>query len=181
MRSKIMSSLTSNKSLVIEGGTLVDGTGNPALENAVIVVDGERINSIGKKGELPLPKGTRIINAKGKTILPGFIDGHGHYEDFAGEIYLHLGVTTCPDIQTTRDDYWSMAQRDGIRMGKICGPRIWSAGKAVGQTSDTSAMAAAAGARFRSRALKRAARWCAGKRRWGSIRSKSESLLEARL
>jgi hypothetical protein len=61
-------------------------------------------------------------------------------KNFAGEIYLHLGVTTCPDIQTTRDDYWSMAQRDGIRLGKICGPRIWSAGKAVGQTSDTSAM-----------------------------------------
>jgi imidazolonepropionase-like amidohydrolase len=86
------------------------------------------------------PKGGRVIDARGKTILPGFIDGHGHYEDFAGEIYLHLGVTTCPDIQTTRDDYWSMAQRDGIKAGKIRGPRIWSAGKAVGQTSDTSAM-----------------------------------------
>ena len=135
-----MTRATSGKHLVIDGGTLIDGTGNPALENAAIVVEGERIKSVGKKGELSIPKGSRLINAKGKTILPGFIDGHGHYEDFAGEIYLHLGVTTCPDIQTTRDDYWSMAQRDGIRLGKICGPRIWSAGKAVGQTSDTSAM-----------------------------------------
>jgi hypothetical protein len=135
-----MAQPTSGKILVIEGGTVIDGTGNPALKDAVILVEGERIKSIAKKGEVPTPKGGRVIDAKGKTILPGFIDGHGHYEDFAGEIYLHLGVTTCPDIQTTRDDYWSMAQRDGIRLGKICGPRIWSAGKAVGQTSDTSAM-----------------------------------------
>ena len=128
------------KSLVIQGGTLIDGTGRPPLHDAVIVTEGERIKSIEKKGEVAILKDARIINARGRTLLPGFIDGHGHYEDFAGEIYLHLGVTTCPDIQTTRDDYWSMAQRDGIKLGKIRGPRIWSAGKAVGQTSDTSAM-----------------------------------------
>ena len=130
----------SNKALVIQRATLIDGTGREPLEDAVIVIEGERIKSIGKSGEIQIPQGSRVIDAKGMTALPGFIDGHGHYEDFAGEIYLHLGVTTCPDIQTTRDDYWSMAQRDGIRLGKIRGPRIWSAGKAVGQTSDTTAM-----------------------------------------
>lgn len=140
-KSKIASGLRGPaKCLVIQGGTLIDATGAPPLQDPVIVIEGERIKSIGKKGELVPPKGGRVIDARGKTILPGFIDGHGHYEDFAGEIYLHLGVTTCPDIQTTRDDYWSMAQRDGIKAGKIRGPRIWSAGKAVGQTSDTSAM-----------------------------------------
>ncbi|MGH7833379.1 MAG: amidohydrolase family protein, partial [Candidatus Binatia bacterium] len=130
----------SNNALVIQHATLVDGTGRPSLEDAVIVIEGERIKSIGKSGEITPSQGSQIIDAKGMTALPGFIDGHGHYEDFAGEIYLHLGVTTCPDIQTTRDDYWSMAQRDGIRLGRIRGPRIWSAGKAVGQTSDTTAM-----------------------------------------
>jgi hypothetical protein len=130
----------SGKPLTIRGGTLIDGTGRPAIENAVILVEGERIKAIGTKDEIAAPKGSIEIDARGKTLLPGFIDGHGHYEDFAGEIYLHLGVTTCPDIQTTRDDFWSMAQRDGIKLGKIRGPRIWSAGKAVGQTGDTSAM-----------------------------------------
>jgi imidazolonepropionase-like amidohydrolase len=110
------------------------------MEGAVIIIEGEKIKAIGMRNEIVAPKDSLVINAAGKTLLPGFIDGHGHYEDFAGEIYLNLGVTTCPDIQTTRDDYWSMAQRDGIRIGKIRGPRIWSAGKAVGQTSDTSAM-----------------------------------------
>jgi imidazolonepropionase-like amidohydrolase len=129
-----------NRPLVIRRATLIDGTGRPPLKDAVIVIEGDRIKSIGTAGEISLPQGCQLIDAKGMTALPGFIDGHGHYEDFAGEIYLHLGVTTCPDIQTTRDDFWTMAQRDGIRLGKIRGPRMWSAGKAVGQTSDTTAM-----------------------------------------
>ena len=70
-----MARATSGKHLVIDGGTLVDGTGNARLEHGVIVVEGERIKSIGKKGELPIPKGSRVIDAKIKTILPGFIDG----------------------------------------------------------------------------------------------------------
>ena len=130
----------SGKVLAICGGTLIDGTGRSPIEDAVILIEGDRIKAIGAKNEIVAPKGSIEIDARGKTLLPGFIDGHGHYEDFAGEIYLHLGVTTCPDIQTTRDDFWSMAQRDGIKLGKIRGPRIWSAGKAVGQTGDTSAM-----------------------------------------
>src|SRR5262252_11077560 len=113
--------------LVILGGTLIDATGKPPLEDAVIVVQGERIKSVGKRGEIAIPKGSRIIDVKGKTILPGLIDGHCHLIDFMGELYLHLGITTCPDI-TQNDDEWTMAQRDGTNLGKIRGPRIWSTG-----------------------------------------------------
>src|SRR5947209_11148307 len=116
-----------SQSLVIAGGTLINGTGNPPLENAVIVVEGERIKSVGKRGEVAIPKGNRVIDVKGKTILPGLIDGHCHLLDFMGELYLHLGITTCPDI-TQNDDEWTLAQRDGTNLGKIRGPRIWSTG-----------------------------------------------------
>src|SRR5205814_2044461 len=68
-----------------------------------------------------------VIDVKGKTILPGLIDGHCHLLDFMGELYLHLGITTCPDI-TQNDDEWTLAQRDGTNLGKIRGPRIWSTG-----------------------------------------------------
>lgn len=118
--------------LVIKGGTLIDGTGKPPIEDAVIVIEGNRIKSVGTKRDETPVRNSRVIDVKGKTILPGFMDGHGHYEDFAGELYLHLGVTSCPDIEIFRDDYWSMAQRDGIRMGKIRGPRLWSAGRGLG-------------------------------------------------
>jgi imidazolonepropionase-like amidohydrolase len=113
--------------LVIQGGTLIDATGRPPVADAVIVVEGDRIKAVGKRGEIAIPRGARVIDAKGKTILPGLIDGHCHLLDFMGEIYLHLGITTCPDI-TQNDDEWTLAQRDGTRLGKIRGPRIWSTG-----------------------------------------------------
>jgi hypothetical protein len=116
-----------NASLVIRGGTLIDGTGRPPLEDAVILVEGERIKALGKRGEIAVPRGARVIDVKGKTLLPGFIDGHCHLLDFVGELYLHLGITTCPDI-TQNDDEWTLAQRNGTNVGKIRGPRIWSTG-----------------------------------------------------
>jgi len=113
--------------LIIQGGMLIDGTGRAPLDDAVIVVEGERIKSVGKRGEIAVPRNARVIDVKGKTILPGLIDGHCHLLDFMGEIYLHLGITTCPDI-TQNDDEWTLAQRDGTNLGKIRGPRIWSTG-----------------------------------------------------
>lgn len=118
--------------VIIRGGRLIDGTGKPPIEDAVIVIEGNRITSVGSSQDGIFAKNARVVNVRGNTILPGFMDGHGHYEDFAGELYLHLGVTSCPDIEIFRDDYWSMAQRDGIRMGKIRGPRLWSAGRGLG-------------------------------------------------
>lgn len=113
--------------LVIQGGTLIDATGRPPIEDAIIVVEGERIKSVGKRGEVTIPRGARVIDAKGQTILPGFIDGHCHLLDFVGELYLHLGITSCPDI-TQNDDEWTLAQKNGTNLGKIRGPRIWSTG-----------------------------------------------------
>jgi imidazolonepropionase-like amidohydrolase len=113
--------------LVLQGGTLIDATGRPPVEDAVIVVEGNRIKSVGKRGDVAIPRNARVIDVKGKTILPGLIDGHCHLLDFVGEIYLHLGITTCPDI-TQNDDEWTLAQRDGTNLGKIRGPRIWSTG-----------------------------------------------------
>jgi hypothetical protein len=56
-----------SKTLVILGGTLIDATGRPPLENAVIVIEGERIKAVGKQGEITFPKDSRVINVRGKT------------------------------------------------------------------------------------------------------------------
>src|SRR5437762_9907924 len=77
-----------SQSLVIAGGTLIDGTGNPPLENAVIVVEGERLKSVGKRGEVAIPKGSRVINVKGKTILPGLIRSEEHTSELQSPMYL---------------------------------------------------------------------------------------------
>jgi len=118
--------------LVVQGGTLIDGTGKPPLENSAIVIEGERFKTVGKSGEVHIPPGSEIIDATGKTVLPGYIDGHGHWEDWFGELYLHLGITTCVNIELYQDAPWILAQRDAPNSGKIRGPRLWASGQALG-------------------------------------------------
>jgi hypothetical protein len=118
--------------LLIQGGTLIDGTGRPPVENAAILIQDGRFKSVGRSGDFAIPGEAEIIDATGRTILPGFIDGHGHLEDFHGELYLHLGITTCTTIEIFQDGPWTLAQKHGTALGKIRGPRIWSSGQALG-------------------------------------------------
>jgi len=123
------------KILAIRGGKLIDGTGRPAVENSIIVIESGRFRAVGRSGEVAVPAGAEVIDVAGKTVLPGFIDGHGHLEDFHGELYLHLGITTCANIELYQDGPWTRAQKEGTALGKIRGPRIWMSGRAIGGVS----------------------------------------------
>jgi len=114
----------------IVGGTLIDGTGRPAVSDVAVVFQEGRIREVGKRGEVQLPQGAEVIDAKGKTILPGLIDGHCHLRDWMGELYLHFGITTCPTISNNPVD-WVIAQREGVRNGTIRGPRVWASGNVI--------------------------------------------------
>jgi hypothetical protein len=119
-----------DKVLVLKGGTLIDGTGRPPIQNATIIIRGNRVDSVGQGGDIPAD--AEVIDIAGKTVLPGFIDGHGHLEDFHGELFLHFGITTCVTIEVFQDGPWSLAQKIGTRLGKIRGPRVLTSGRAVG-------------------------------------------------
>jgi hypothetical protein len=120
------------QNLVIQGGTLIDGTGRAPIENAVIVIENGRFKAVGRRGEVQVPNGVQVVDATGRHILPGFIDGHCHWETFWAEVYLHLGVTTCVQIETHQNGPWGLAQRDGTNAGRIRGPRLWVSGVAIG-------------------------------------------------
>ena len=120
------------KTLVVRGGKLIDGTGRPPIENSVIVIHAGRVQAVGGSRQIAVPADAEIIDVSGKTVLPGFIDGHGHLEDFHGELYLHLGITTCANIELYQDGPWTLAQKQGTALGKIRGPRIWMSGRAIG-------------------------------------------------
>ena len=122
--------LAQTRPVAIVGGTLIDGTGRPPVTDVVVVLRDGRFQSVGKRGEVSAPKGAQIIDAKGKTLLPGLIDGHCHYRDWMGEIYLAYGVTTCPNISNNPVE-WIIAQREGVRNGTIRGPRVWAAGNVI--------------------------------------------------
>ena len=62
-----------SKLLVIDGGTLIDGTGSAPVRDVQIVIEGDRIRGVGRKGQAP-PSGAQVINADGKFIVPGLGD-----------------------------------------------------------------------------------------------------------
>src|SRR5215813_1726184 len=115
--------------LVLEGGTLIDGTGKAPVANAVIVVDGNRITTVGVKGQVSYPANANVIRLDGRTILPGLIDGHVHLRDYQVPMFLPYGVTTIADIHN--DTAWSIAQREALKSGRIKGPRLFVSGARV--------------------------------------------------
>src|SRR4051794_1674195 len=82
------------KATVLHVDLLIDGTGREPIRDAVIVIEGARVKSVGRRGEVTAPSGARVVNGKGLTALPGLIDSHSHYKDWQGELYLNHGVTT---------------------------------------------------------------------------------------
>jgi imidazolonepropionase-like amidohydrolase len=75
------------------GARIIDGTGKPAIENATLLIRNGHIEAVGKR--VKIPAGAERIDAKGKTIIPGLINAHGHLnsEDRLG-VYLRDGITT---------------------------------------------------------------------------------------
>jgi imidazolonepropionase-like amidohydrolase len=118
--------------LAIKGGKLIDGTGRPPIENSIILIEAGRFKAVGSARDIVIPADAEVVDVSGRSVLPGFIDGHGHLEDFHGELYLHLGITTCCTIATFQDGPWTLAQKRGTQLGRIRGPRIFMSGRAIG-------------------------------------------------
>lgn len=69
----------SPQTMVLQGATLFDGTGIPAVENSIIEVEGDRITCIGTADECDPPADAEVIDLSGKYITPGLIDAHVHF------------------------------------------------------------------------------------------------------
>jgi len=134
---------------VISGATIIDGSGNKPIKNGVIVIENDRIVSVGKKGNINIPENAQKINAKGKYIIPGLMDANVHlvagaylenlvrYEDRieerieeAAQISLKYGLTTVFDSWGPRQPLVNVRNR--INAGEIPGSRFYLAGNIVG-------------------------------------------------
>lgn len=109
------------QTLVIEGGTLIDGNGGPPVENAVVVVEGNEITRVGQVGQGRYPRGAEVVDARGKFVLPGLWDAMVSYQWFYGEIMLNHGITSTIDVGIAGEI--GAAFRDGVLLGEIRGPR----------------------------------------------------------
>jgi len=69
---------------VIQGATVITGTGSPSIRNGSIVIDAGRIRDIGPRNEVRLPNNAQVVDARGKWVLPGLIDAHVHFSQSGG-------------------------------------------------------------------------------------------------
>ena len=112
--------------LVLEGATLIDGTGAEPREDSVIVVDDDRILRVGSTGVFHYPDSARRTDVSGHFVLPGLIDMHVHVHPKARietvQALLEFGVTTIRSPGAAPDA--GVELRDQIEAGRIRGPRM---------------------------------------------------------
>ncbi|PYX50893.1 MAG: amidohydrolase [Acidobacteria bacterium] len=122
--------------IAIVGGTLIDGTGAAPVPDAAVVVQKGRIVAAGPRSKIKIPKRATVLDAHGKTILPGLWDMHAHFEQVEwGPIYLAAGVTTVRDCGNEFE--FITAVRDAIAQGRGLGPRLLLAGIVDGTSTYT--------------------------------------------
>lgn len=111
--------------LVIEGGTLIDGNGGAPVRDAVVVIQGNKITSVSRKGQAAAyPANAWIIKADGKYVLPGLFDSQNSYSWYFGEGMLNHGVTSTIDVGTTGET--AVPYRDAVFHEKVRGPRAFT-------------------------------------------------------
>lgn len=138
--------------MMLSGGTVIDGTGAEPLQDAVVVVEGARIAYVGPAAEAgSIGQNARRIDVKGRTILPGLINSHVHLcIDPEGEYgrpkirdtatntlqayayalqCLNAGVTTVCDLSAPHHGFIGLAQM--IDNGILTGPTIVNVGRGL--------------------------------------------------
>ena len=108
-------------SLVIDGGTLIDGNGGAPVTDAVITIQGDRITSVSRRGQATIPANAQVIRADGKFILPGLWDSQVSYNWYYGEVMLNYGITSTIDVGIAGEI--GAPHRDGVHKGLVRGPR----------------------------------------------------------
>ncbi len=141
--------------LAISGGRMIDGTGRDPVTDALLLIEDGRIVFAGKAAGRAVPKGARLIDASGATVLPGLMDVHVHISlsapadiqreviarplgEAAFEVAHNLGMTVAAGVTTIRTvsdlAHLDIAARNAIGRGRIVGPHIHPCGKGLTTT-----------------------------------------------
>jgi imidazolonepropionase-like amidohydrolase len=120
--------------LALVGARIITAAGDTVIENGTAIVEGNRITAVGRN--LPIPSGARQIDLRGKTIMPGIIDVHGHVGGEGDGILaetswpllanLAFGVTTTHDPSNDTETVFTNSEL--VRAGAKLGPRVYSTG-----------------------------------------------------
>lgn len=115
---------------------IVTMKGDEVIEDGDIVIEDNRITAIGLHGQVKLPKDAYIVDASGKTVMPGIVDVHAHLGNSGNGISpqqqwsyyasIAYGTTTSHDPSSSTEMVFS--QSEMVRSGEMIGPRIYSTG-----------------------------------------------------
>ena len=140
------------------GGNLIDGTGMASIEDAVVIIEGGRISSVGRVDATTIPTEAEVIDVAGKTVMPGLINCHTHLcldgspdpgaalqqRSTTENVLLaakHAEATLRAGITTMRDlGGWQgvdLGLRKAINDGLILGPRMLVSGNVICMTGGT--------------------------------------------
>jgi imidazolonepropionase-like amidohydrolase len=118
---------------------VIDGTGAPAQPDQTIIIDHGKITAVGASAKFAVPSGAKVIDATGKTIIPGIVGMHEHIfypstgdgpltavEQFFSfpPLYLASGVTTARTTGSM-DPYGDLAVKARVDTGKMLGPSFY--------------------------------------------------------
>jgi N-acyl-D-amino-acid deacylase len=83
----------------VTGAILLDGSGRAPIRDSVVLIKGDTLTAVGRRGSVRIPAGARVIDARGLVLAPGFIDTHNHSdrgldEDPAATTQVSQGITT---------------------------------------------------------------------------------------
>lgn len=117
------------KTVAVQASMVIDIAGNEPITDAVILIEDGRIKAVGKESEISVPVGSEVIDARGKTVIPGLIDAHVHYNSWMNELFLSHGITTVRDVGSNLE-YILQQRTEHNRPGYI-GPRIFTSGPLI--------------------------------------------------
>ena len=112
--------------LVFRNARLFDPESGKVTPGTTVVLSGNRIQAVGADGEVQVPAGAEVIDAAGKTLMPGLWDMHAHLGPLDGLLNLAAGVTTVRDMANDTDFLLDLRRK--IDAGEILGTRIIMAG-----------------------------------------------------
>ena len=118
------------------GGQVITMEGDTVLQDAVVLVEGNKIKAVGSKNDVKVPAGAEVIDITGKTLMPGLFDAHAHgaqgvnqlipQQNYANYASLALGVTSIHDPSNDTQEIFTASELQ--KAGITVGPRIFSTG-----------------------------------------------------
>ena len=137
--------------IAVVGGYLIDGTGGPPIPDAVVLAEDGRITRVGTVDDTEVPPDAEVVDASGRTVMPGltdahvhlFIVGHGDYAEYFRRYHadedrmremmaisarelIDAGVTSARDVGAALDD--ALWIKEEIERGRLPGPRLFVSG-----------------------------------------------------